>query len=138
MENGSTKHEMKLSNIYWTALFNLGAKTFMKSHLNFYIIKISLFFWKYFHLKCFEKTYFLSLTENKCLVIVVDISNTLVFNVMKCSRKISSLPKWEYNFMKFLTPISNGFCLHLSRMTQQNWYSTHVQHGSLNTTVSWQ
>ena len=36
----------------------------------------------------------------------------------------------QSNFMKFLTPISNGFCLHLSRMTQQNWCSTHVQHGS--------
>ena len=41
MEAQNMRHE--LSNIYWTALFNLGAKTFMKSHRNIYIIRILLF-----------------------------------------------------------------------------------------------
>ena len=91
MEAQNTRHE--LSNIYWTALFNLGAKTFMKSHRIFFLLEYYYFwkitdktFWKLISCKGFEN--FQCNFEN----------------VMKCSWKIYRLLKWEYNFIKFVGP----------------------------------
>ena len=139
MEAQNTRHE--LSNIYWTALFNLGANTFMISHLIFFC-----YFWKWIICDLWEyfqffiqygraKTFMMShlnffmISENELYVIYGNISNLLFLLFANNPTSWNFWPQFQMGFVYICQEwLSKIGAAHMCSMDQ----------GSLNTTVSWQ
>jgi hypothetical protein len=128
MEAQNTRHE--LSNIYWTALFNLGAKTFMKSHWNFYIIRILSFLkdnWQNFlKINILQRFWKFPMQLWKCYEMFLE---NLSFTKVRIQLHKICWPQLQMGFVyicqEWLSKIGTA---HMRSMDQ----------GSLNTTVSWQ
>ena len=138
MEAQNTRHE--LSNIYWTALFNLGANTFMMSHLIFFLLFLKMnYLW---FMRIFPIFHPIRKSQN-----LYDVASEFFYDFWKWT--ICDL--WEY-FQSAISTVCNPTSWNFWPQFQmgfvyicQEWLSKigaahmcSMDQGSLNTTVSWQ